>query len=188
MTRTMSHQSALSVVLSAASEETHDLITGALAPNTFRRAVNAWSHGGSAGQMRSSSLLLMHLDWPGTAQDAAPTRRERADLLREASALIAGTLRDSDVFGRADATTLGLLLPSTPTHTAEGIARRLRATISTRLRFRGQPVSLSIGLTPAIVDQPWRDATEALRMAQEQGGDQTVLSGAATHASLRLAA
>jgi hypothetical protein len=181
MTRTMSHLSALSVVLSSASEESHDLITGALAPTTFRRAVDAWAHGGSAGQMRSSSLLLMHIDWPSTAEDAAPTRRERADLLRAAADCVAANLRDSDVFGRADATTLGLLLPSTSTFTAEHIARRLRAAVSARVRFRGQEVTLSVGLTQAISEQPWREAHEALRLAQAQGGDVTVLAEATPH-------
>ncbi len=188
MTPTMSHLSALSVVLSEASDETHDLYTGALAPTTFRRAVDAWAHGGTPGQTRSSPLLLMTLDWPATTEDAPPTRRERADLMRAASACISTSLRASDVFGRADATTLGLLLRSTSTHTAEQIARRVRAAVSTRLRFRGQPVTLSIGLTQAISEDPWHDAKAALHTAQDQGGDVTIIGDSHHHEDLRLAA
>lgn len=179
MTEAMSHHAALSLVLEQ-SAEARDVATGALAPAAFRRAVDAWITGGLPTRMPSSSLLLLRIDWPttGAGQVVRPGRQESGQVLGMVAGLIAPAMRNSDVLGRLDTDTLGVLLPHTPTLQAEQVSRRLRAIVSERSRGAGRPVTVSVGMSSALLHEPWLRATQALAEAQRGGRcDRTVISG-----------
>ena len=185
----MSHLSALALVLEN-TQDSRDLVTGALAPSAFRRAVDAWIGGGEPHRMPSSSLLLLRIDWPrADGVVARPGRRESAEVLRMVAGLIAPVSRSTDVVGRVDADTLGVLLPSTPTLQAEQVSRRLRAVVSARSAGAGRAVTVSVGMASALLQEPWLRATQALAQAQSGGhSDRTVIAGLEDITDLALAA
>lgn len=177
----MSQRSSLSVVLSEV-DIARDPSTGALAPAAFRRAVDAWT--GAA--KRSSCLLLLRIDRPA---DAPPmSRGDRIEALRTVTEVVAPCVRNSDVLGRVDGETIGVLLPSTAEHLAEQVSRRLRAMVSTRASVAGHGLTVSVGASSARGIEAWRNAAQALCEAQALGGDHTIVAGSAPADALRQAA
>jgi hypothetical protein len=166
----MNHQQSLAVVLEE-STLAQDVVTGTLAPSAFRRAVNAWIHGGSARRLPSSSLLLIRPDGEQPADRAAA-----AFALRTVAELAGLCLHTHDIVGRVDSHTVGILLPSTPKLQAEQLSRRVRASISEGSRLAGIPMTASVGISCELLDQPWIDAAAAVAEAQAQGGDRTVVA------------
>lgn len=170
MNPTMSHLSSLSVVLGTADEHA-DLYTGALAPSAFRKVVRAWIDEGTVKQLPSSSLLLLEIDW-----FTRPKRSEMGTALRIVSDVVRPSLRQSDILGRVDDHTLGILLPTTPTLHAQRVGRRIVAAVSTRTPATGHPLTVSVGLSSALVNRPWENAAQALADAREAGGDRMVVA------------
>jgi GGDEF domain-containing protein len=161
---------ALAVVLKEA-EGTQDVLTGTLPPSAFRRAVSAWMNVGDTSHMPSSTLLLIRID-----RTERVSRSEAAHDLRVIAQLAHPVVRSTDVVGRVDADTIGILLPSTAPLQAEVTARRLRASIATRSADNGTAFTISVGLCSALATDPWRGASEALTLAQLEGGDVTVVA------------
>lgn len=177
----MSQRSSLSVVLSEV-DIARDPATGALAPSAFRRAVEAWT----VDTRRSSCLLLLRIDHP---TDAPPmSRGDRIEALRTVTENVAQCLRNTDVLGRVDGETIGVLLPSTAEHLAEQVSRRLRAVVSTRASVAGRGVTVSVGAASARGGEAWSNAAQALCEAQTLGGDHTVVAESAPAGMLRRAA
>ncbi|MBJ7471368.1 MAG: diguanylate cyclase [Solirubrobacteraceae bacterium] len=164
----MSHPHSLALVLQE-SEHTRDVFTGALAPSAFRKAVQTWTDEGARRQLPSSTLLLVEVDW-----FTRPKRSEMATVLRIVSDIIRPRLRSSDVLGRIDDHTLGILLPTTPTLHAQRVGRRVVAAVSSRTPATGHPVTVSVGMASALGARPWEAAAQALADARNEGGDRTV--------------
>jgi diguanylate cyclase (GGDEF)-like protein len=166
----MNQPSALSLVLEHADQH-RDVFTGALAPSTFREAVAAWTTDAAVRQLPSSSLLLVRVD-----STERPGRTEAAEALRSVTELIGRGLRSNDVVGRIDHETVGVLLPTTNTHQAEIVARRMVAAVAGRTVTQQRPLTVSIGIASALAENPWAQAGAALADAQERGGDHAVLA------------
>lgn len=166
----MNHQQSLAVVLEE-STLAQDVVTGTLAPSAFRRAVDAWIHGGSSRRLPSSSLLLVRVDG-----EPSRDRATAAHALRTVAELAGLCLHTHDIVGRVDGQTVGILLPSTPKLQAEQLSRRVRAAISEGSRLAGVPVTASVGIATELLGQPWADASIAVAEAQAQGGDRTVVA------------
>ena len=164
----MSHLSSLSLVLDGAAEN-RDVYTGDLAPSAFRKAVATWVDEGRTRQLPSSSLMLVEIDW-----FTRPKRSEMGTALRIVADLIRPRLRDSDVIGRIDDHTIGILLPTTPSLHAQRVGRRVVAAVSSRTPITGHPVTVSVGISSALVDRPWENAAQALSEARNAGGDRVV--------------
>ena len=169
MNPTMSHLSSLSVVLGDADHA--DLYTGALAPSAFRKVVRTWIDEGTVKQLPSSSLLLLEIDW-----FTRPKRSEMAHALRIVTDVVRPSLRQSDILGRVDDHTLGILLPTTPSLHAQRVGRRIVAAVSTRTPITGHALTVSIGLSSALVNRPWENAAQALADARDAGGDRMVVA------------
>lgn len=166
----MSHKSSLSLVTNGAPEN-RDIYTGDLAPSAFRKAVQTWVEEGRNRQLPSSSLMLVEIDW-----FTRPKRSEMGTALRIVADLIRPRLRDSDVIGRIDDHTIGILLPTTPSLHAQRVGRRVVAAVSSRTPITGHPVTVSVGISSALVDRPWENAAQALADARNAGGDRMVAS------------
>ncbi len=164
----MSHLSSLSIVLDDAAS-TPDLYTDALTPSAFRKVVKMWVDEGTARQLPSSSLMLVEIDW-----FTRPKRSELGTALRIVSDLIRPRLRASDIIGRVDDHTIGILLPTTPTLHAQRVARRVVAAVSARTPATGHPVTVSVGISSALVARPWENAAQAMAEARNAGGDRAV--------------
>jgi diguanylate cyclase (GGDEF)-like protein len=171
----MSHHESLSNALRVHAGR-RDLVTDTLTPTVFRRAVDAWI-GVDTTHLPSSSLLLARIDWEvGFGLPVRPGRADVARALRMVSDLVVGTLRASDLVGRIDDDTIGVLMPSTPCHQATPVCRRIRATVSERTPNLGMPLTVSIGVASPKADDPWSVARQALAQAREEGGDRTVIA------------
>lgn len=168
MSWAMSHQSSLSVVLGDVAA-TPDLYTDALTPAAFRKVVKTWVDEGTTRQLPSSALMLVEIDW-----FTRPMRSELSTALRIVVDLIRPRVRASDVIGRIDDHTIGILLPTTPTLHAERVARRVVAAVSARTPSTGHPVTVSVGVSSALVARPWENAAGALAEARNAGGDRAV--------------
>lgn len=165
MNPTMSHLSSLSLVLGDVDDHA-DLYTGALAPSAFRKVVRAWVDEGRVKQLPSSSLLLLEIDW-----FTRPKRSEMATALRIVTDIVRPSLRQSDIIGRIDDHTIGILLPTTPPLHAQRVGRRIVAAVSTRTPATGHPLTVSVGLSSALVARPWENAAQAMADARNAGGD-----------------
>ncbi|MFT4034217.1 MAG: diguanylate cyclase [Patulibacter sp.] len=153
-----------------------DVVTDTLTPTTFRRAVSAWI-GVDRARMPSSALLLARIDWEvGFGLPVRPDRAEVARALRVVSDLTVAAIRSTDLVGRLDDDTIGILMPSTPAHQAGPVCRRIRATISERSPNLGLPLTVSIGVASPRIDDPWAAARQALAQARAEGGDCTVIA------------
>lgn len=171
----MSHHDSLANVLSTDAAR-RDVVTGALAPAAFRRAVDAWI-GDDISHLPSSALLVASIDWE--ASEALPSRPARAESnqgLRLIAELITGEVRASDLVGRVDDDTLGVLMPSTPAQQSAPVCRRIRAVVSERSPRLGMPITISIGVASPRDAQPWVTARHALEQARAAGGDATVIA------------
>jgi GGDEF domain-containing protein len=156
-----------------------DPITGTLHPSAFERAVQGWIGGGASARRPSSSLVLVRVDWTTRAgRTTRPAKRQSETVLRTVAEIIGTCLRTTDVLGRIDDDTLGVLLPSTPAQQAEHVSRRIGAAASERTPKTGFAVTVSIGLATGLVTDPWAAAAEALEDAQLEGGNRIVLAPA----------
>lgn len=154
-----------------------DPVTGTLHPSAFERAVQNWLGGGAAARRPSSSLMLVCVDWTTRAgRSARPGKRQAETVLRAVAEITGSCLRTTDVLGRVDDDTLGVLLPSTPAQQAEHVARRIRAAVSERTPKQGFPVTVSIGLATGLATDPWAGAGGALEDAQLDGGNRIVIA------------
>ncbi|MEH3055262.1 MAG: diguanylate cyclase [Patulibacter minatonensis] len=171
----MSHHESLSNALRIHGGR-RDVVTDTLTPAVFHRAVDAWI-GVDRTHMPSSSLLLARIDWEvGFGLPVRPGRSEVAKALRMVSDLIVSEVRATDLVGRVDDDTVGILMPSTPCHQATQVCRRIRAVVSERTPNLGMPLTVSIGVSSPRVDDPWATARQALSQARQEGGDRTVIA------------
>lgn len=152
-----------------------DGATGALAPAAFERAVDAWIGGGAATRRPSSTLVLVRVDWTTRGgRSEAPAKRQADKTLRTVAIAAASCLRKTDVLGRVDNATIGILLPSTPAQQATFVAQRVRAAVAERTQLAGFPVTVSLGLATALVPDTWNAALRAIDQAVASGGDRIV--------------
>ncbi|MBU1042465.1 MAG: diguanylate cyclase [Proteobacteria bacterium] len=106
-------------------------------------------------------------------------------VLRELAALIAGTLRQYDTFGRYGGEEFLMVLDGVDAQRLAEIAERTRALIESRLNAQSgltEPVTISLGGTLVIaedqsIDDVIRRADEALYVAKSQGRNRVVLLG-----------
>lgn len=174
----MSQPRSLFAVLREAMNS-RDPITGTLHPSAFDRAVRDWIGGGAAARRPSSSLVLVGVDWTTRAgRTARPGKRAAEGALRSVADISGTCLRATDILGRIDDDTLGVLLPSTPAQQAEHVCRRIRAATSERTPASGFPVTVSIGLATGLLTDPWAAAEGALADAQLEGGNRIVIAAA----------
>lgn len=163
-----------------------DPITGTLHPAAFERAVQGWIGGGASARRPSSSLMLVGIDWTTRAgRTIRPGKRQAETVLRCVAEITGTCLRATDVLGRVDDDTLGVLLPSTPAQQAEHVSRRIRAAVSERTPKMGFPVTVSLGLATGLIADPWAGAVEALGDAQLEGGNRIVVAAGAPLRPLR---
>lgn len=171
----MSHHESLSNALRVHGGR-RDVVTDTLTPAVFHRAVDAWI-GVDDTHMPSSALVLVRIDWEvAFGQPVRPGRSDVAKAMRMVSDLVAGTLRSTDLVGRVDDDTLGILMPSTPAHQTTPVTRRIRAVVSERTPNLGMPLTVSVGVASPRVDDPWAVARQALAQARQEGGDRSVIA------------
>lgn len=171
----MSHHESLSNALRVHGGR-RDVITDTLTPQVFRRAVDAWI-GVDRTHLPSSSLVLARIDWEvGFGLPIRPGRADVAKALRMVSELVVSNLRATDLVGRIDDDTIGVLMPSTPSHQSAPVCRRIRATVSERTPLLGMPLTVSVGVASPRVDDPFAVARQALAQARQEGGDRTVIA------------
>jgi hypothetical protein len=171
----MSHHESLSNALRVHGGR-RDVVTDTLTPAVFTRAVNAWI-GVDNTHMPSSSLILARIDWEvGFGLPVRPNRAEVAKAMRMVTELVSASIRSTDLIGRVDDDTLGILMPSTPAHQSGPVCRRIRATVSERTPNLGMPLTVSVGVASPRVEDPWSVARQALAQARQEGGDRTVIA------------
>lgn len=151
--------------------DTRDLSTGLLRRHAFERAVDAWVGGGDA-RRPATSLLMIQVGVRGAPLAERPDRQ----LLQHLARTVTGLLRATDIVGRVDDDTLGVLLPSTPVEhgarAAERIIERFRGTTYAQ----NHDLAATIGVASANTDEPWLAALQALREARLSGGDRIVVA------------
>ncbi len=171
----MSHHESLSNALRVHGGR-RDVVTDTLTPAVFTRAVDAWI-GVEDTHMPSSALMLVRIDWEvGFGLPVRPGRADVAKAMRMVCELVTGTLRSTDLVGRVDDDTLGILMPSTPAHQTTPAARRIRAVVSERTPNLGMPLTVSVGVASPRVEDPWAVARQAVAQARQEGGDRTVIA------------
>jgi GGDEF domain-containing protein len=174
----VSHQRSMFGVLREAIRS-RDPVTGTLCSSAFERAVFAWIGDGAGARRPSSSLMLVSLDWDERGRTAhRPAKRQSTTMLRAAADAASTCIRSTDILGRVDDDTLGLLLPSTPAEEAHQVAERIRAAIAELPTARGDRVTVSIGIATGLLADPWASAIEALDDARLDGGDEVVVARA----------
>ncbi|MEH3055263.1 MAG: diguanylate cyclase [Patulibacter minatonensis] len=172
----MSHQRSMFDVLREAIRS-RDPVTGTLCPSAFERSVFAWIGDGAGARRPSSSLMLVRLDWDERGSTASrPAKRTATTMLRAAADVTAPCIRTTDILGRVDDETLGLLLPSTPAEEAKFVGNRIRRAIGGLQTARGTRVTASIGVATGLLLDPWQAAHDALDDAQLSGGDRVVVA------------
>jgi Diguanylate cyclase, GGDEF domain len=170
----MSHHESLSNALRVHGGR-RDVVTDTLTPAVFTRAVNAWI--GADDPLPSSALMLVRIDWEvGFGLPVRPGRTDVAKAMRHVSDLVTSTLRSTDLVGRVDDDTLGVLMPSTPAHQTTPVARRIRAVVSERTPNLGMPLTVSVGVSSPRSADPWSVARQAVAQARQEGGDRTVIA------------
>jgi hypothetical protein len=156
-----------------------DPVTGTLCPSACERSVFAWIGDGAGTRRPSSSIMLVRLDWDDRGSTAGrPAKRQSTTLLRAAAEATATCIRTTDILGRVDDETLGLLLPSTPAEEAHAVADRIRGAISKLETSRGHRPTASVGVATGLLNDPWEAVHEALDDAQLAGGDRVVVAAA----------
>lgn len=172
----MSHQRSMFAVLREAIRS-RDPATGTLCASAFERAVFAWIGDGAGARRPSSTLMLVSLDWDERGRTAhRPARRASTTMLRAAAEAVGTCIRTTDILGRVDDDTLGLLLPSTPAQEAQFVADRIREAIAALPTARGERVTVSIGIATGLLADPWGSAVDALADARLDGGDAVVVA------------
>lgn len=172
----MSHQRSMFAVLREAIRS-RDPVTGTLCRSAFERAVFAWIGDGAGARRPSSTLMLISLDWDERGRTAhRPARRASTTMLRAAADAVGTCIRTTDILGRVDDDTLGLLLPSTPAQEAQFVADRIREAIGEIPTARGERVTASIGIATGLLPDPWVAAVDALDDARLDGGDEVIVA------------
>ncbi|MBO9534478.1 MAG: GGDEF domain-containing protein [Solirubrobacteraceae bacterium] len=172
----MSQQRSMFGVLREAIRS-RDPVTGTLCPSAFERSVFAWIGDGAGARRPSSSILLIALDHDARGATAGrPARRQSATMLRAAADVVVPLVRTTDIVGRVDDETLGVLLPSTPSEQAAAVAYRIRDGIATLETNRGVRITASVGVATGLLADPWASVHDALEDAQLSGGDRVVVA------------
>jgi GGDEF domain-containing protein len=163
----------ISTLIAAVREvlETRDLSTGLLKRAAFERSVDDWIGGGDA-RRPATTLLMIQVGVAGAPLAERPDRSLLLDLAREVQRL----LRATDIVGRVDDDTLGVLLPSTPVDQGTRAAERILETFRASDRAQKNALAATIGVSGAGNLEPWLAALQALRDARLAGGDQVVVA------------
>ena len=97
-------------------------------------------------------------------------------LLQHLAKTVTGLLRATDIVGRVDDDTLGVLLPSTPVEHGARAAERIIERFRSTTYAQNHELAATIGVASANTDEPWLAALQALREARLSGGDQIVVA------------
>lgn len=151
--------------------DTRDLATGLLKREAFERKVDDWVGGGDA-RRPATTLLMIQV---GVAGAPLADRPDQALLLELAKA-VQTLLRATDICGRVDDDTLGVLLPSTPVDQGELAANRILQSFRDSSRAQRGNLAATIGVSGAHNLEPWLAALQALREARLAGGDRVVVA------------
>lgn len=151
----------------------HDTMTGALNPDAFTNAFEAWV--GSGMRRRVESSLLM-LDVDGLTRINEEHGYDAGDeVLAYVTTIVQDELRDTDALGRIGGDEFALLLPATDAGSALQTAERLRAAVERRAGECGTPFTVSIGVTGGeAFNDPWAAAEHALALAKSAGSNLVV--------------
>ncbi len=159
--------------------DTRDLTTGLLKRQAFERKVDDWIGGGDA-RRPATTLLMVQVGEAGKPLAERPDRQLLEDLARSVQTL----LRATDIPGRVDDDTLGVLLPSTPVAQGTRAAERILEAFRSSTRAQKGNLVATIGVSGAGNLEPWLAALQALREARLAGGDRVVVAPARYATSL----
>lgn len=152
---------------------TRDLSTGLLRRAAFERTVDAWVGGGDA-RRPATTILMIQVGPAGGPREARPDRQ----LVNRIAGQLHGLLRATDVVGRVDDDTVGVLLPSTPVDQGERAAERILERFRDSIDAREDGLAATIGVASANSSEPWLAALHALRDARAAGGDRILIAPA----------
>ena len=152
-------------------QATRDLSTGLLKRAAFERCVDDWIGGGDA-RRPATTLLMVQVGVAGAPLEERPDRELLVALARSAQ----GLLRATDICGRVDDDTLGILLPSTPVDQGTRAAHRIHDAFNESTRAQKGNLAATIGVSGAGSLEPWLAALQALREARLAGGDRVVVA------------
>lgn len=151
--------------------DTRDLATGLLKREAFERKVDDWVGGGDA-RRPATTLLMIQVGVAGAPLAERPDQGPLLELAREVQDL----LRATDICGRVDDDTLGVLLPSTPVEQGARAAERILQTFRDNPKAQRANLAATIGVSGAHNLEPWLAALQALREARLAGGDRVVVA------------
>jgi GGDEF domain-containing protein len=163
----------ISTLIAAVREviDTRDLATGLLKRHAFEQSVDDWIGGGDA-RRPATTLLMVQVGEAGKPLAERPDREILEDLARSVQQL----LRATDIAGRVDDDTLGILLPSTPVKQGTRAAERILEAFRSSSRAKRGNLVATIGVSGAGNLEPWLAALQALREARLAGGDRVVVA------------
>lgn len=163
----------ISTLIAATREvlATRDLSTGLLKRAAFEQSVDDWVGGGDA-RRPATTLLMIQVGIAGAPLAEKPDQTLLIDLAKSVQQL----LRATDIVGRVDEDTLGVLLPSTPVEQGERAARRILESFRASKRAQAGNLAATIGVSGAGNLEPWLAALQALRDARLAGGDRVVVA------------
>ncbi len=150
---------------------TRDLATGLLKREAFERSVDDWVGGGDA-RRPATTLLMIQVGVAGAPLAERPDQALLLELARSVQTL----LRATDICGRVDDDTLGVLLPSTPVDQGTRAAERILESFRGSTRAQRGKLAATIGVSGAGNLEPWLAALQALREARLAGGDRVVVA------------
>ncbi len=138
----------------------------------------------NARNRTAMSMVLMEPDHFQSYRQAVGNKVAEEVQQRIVMALSGGIQRAGDVVGRFEGDAIACLLPETDMVGAVSVAERVRATIHAMdlNNAKGEPIALSLGVASLVPSRSdtLKDflqlATNALRRAQERGGNQVVFS------------
>lgn len=151
--------------------DTRDLATGLLKREAFERKVDDWVGGGDA-RRPATTLLMIQV---GVAGAPLAERPDKA-LLLELAKSVQQLLRATDICGRVDDDTLGVLLPSTPVEQGTRAGERILEAFRSSTRAQRGQLAATIGVSGAHNLEPWLAALQALRDARLAGGDRVTVA------------
>ncbi len=151
--------------------DTRDLATGLLKREAFERKVDDWVGGGDA-RRPATTLLMVQVGVAGAPLAERPDQALLLDLAKSVQTL----LRATDICGRVDDDTLGVLLPSTPVDQGTRAAERILESFRSSTRAQRGQLAATIGVSGAGNLEPWLAALQALRDARIAGGDRVVVA------------
>ncbi|MDQ8043275.1 MAG: diguanylate cyclase [Solirubrobacteraceae bacterium] len=171
----------ISTLIAATREvlATRDLSTGLLKRAAFEKTVEDWVGGGDA-RRPATTLLMIQVGIAGAPLAERPDQALLINLAKDVTTL----LRATDIVGRVDEDTLGVLLPSTPVDQGVRAAERILETFRGSTRAQKGNLAATIGVSGAGSLEPWLAALQALREARLAGGDRVVLAPDARPADL----